>query len=155
MGCADPQVRAVLERTTGDGVDVLVEELLRLQPPIRGLFRTTSEPVVVAGTEIPPGAKVDLLFAAANRDPREWDHPDEVQLDRDAAQARRHLSFGGGPHACVGAPLARLELQIALPLLFQRLPGLRLDPDSPGVRQQHLTHRGWASLPVRWEPPAA
>lgn len=134
-------------------VEAVVEEVLRLQPPIRGLFRTTSEAVEVAGTTIPSGAKVHLLYAAANRDPEAWEDPDALRLDRDPVRARRHLTFGGGPHSCVGASLARLELQVALPLLFDRLPGLRLDPDAAPVPQRHLTHRGWESLPVVWDLP--
>ena len=67
---ADPSARAHLVTSGPDGVDAVVEEILRLQPPIRGLFRTTSEPIIIAGTEIPAGAKVRLLFASANRDPQ-------------------------------------------------------------------------------------
>jgi unspecific monooxygenase len=72
------------------------------------------------------GDEVGLLLAAANRDPRSWDAPDRFNPER---PEKVSLAFGGGLHFCVGAPLARLELQIALPRLFARLPRLRLaDP---------------------------
>lgn len=144
--------RAALCAGDASAIAAVVEEVLRLEPPIRGLFRTTSEPVSVDGVEIPAGAKVHLLYAAANRDGDEWGDPSSLRLDRDPVEARRHLTFGGGPHACIGASLARLELQVALPMLFQRLPGLRLDADAgPPLPLHHLTHRGWALLPVRWD----
>jgi len=69
------------------------------------------------------GDQVALLLAAANRDPGQWDRPEKFLPDR---PAKPNATFGAGLHFCVGAPLARLELQIALPILFQRLPNLRL-----------------------------
>jgi unspecific monooxygenase len=75
------------------------------------------------GTRIPKGAEVQILLAAANRDPAAFDTP--ARFDP-ARPVKPNLSFGAGIHFCVGAPLARLELQIALPILFDRLPGLRL-----------------------------
>jgi cytochrome P450 len=81
------------------------------------------EPTDVMGHRFERGDRVALLLAAANRDPDMWDAPGQFQPTR---PAKPHVSFGAGLHFCVGAPLARLELQIALPILFQRLPRLRL-----------------------------
>jgi unspecific monooxygenase len=75
------------------------------------------------GTVLPKGTEIALLLAAANRDPAVWDRPGVFDPLR---PARPNLAFGAGLHFCVGAPLARLELQIALPILFSRRPGLRL-----------------------------
>ncbi|GHC16013.1 unspecific monooxygenase [Gemmobacter caeni] len=100
-----------------------VEEILRLDPPLHAFTRWAYKEVEVMGTCIPKGAEVQILLAAANRDPAAFDTP--ARFDP-ARPVKPNLSFGAGIHFCVGAPLARLELQIALPILFDRLPGLRL-----------------------------
>ncbi|MFM2391584.1 MAG: hypothetical protein RLZZ437_3139 [Pseudomonadota bacterium] len=101
----------------------MVEEILRFDPALHMFTRWCYEPVQVMGHQFQRGDKVALLLAAANRDPDMWDTPDAFRPDR---AIKPHASFGAGLHFCVGAPLARLELQIALPILFQRLPGLNL-----------------------------
>jgi cytochrome P450 len=129
-----------------------VEEILRVAPPIRGLFRTMTDECVLAGRTLPGGEKVRAMIASANRDPACWDDAETFRVDRPLEQVRGHLSFGKGVHACLGAPLARAELNIALPMLFDRLPALRLDPERPGHPQANLLHRGWESLHVLWGP---
>jgi cytochrome P450 len=101
----------------------VVEEILRFDPALHMFTRWAYEPVEIAGHTFRRGDQVALLLAAANRDPAMWDQPDAFIPTR---LPRPHLSFGAGLHFCVGAPLARLELQIALPILFQRLPGLHM-----------------------------
>ncbi|MCA3444196.1 MAG: cytochrome P450 [Rhodobacter sp.] len=100
-----------------------VEELLRFDPPLHLFTRHAYAPVDVLGHGFRRGDQVGLLLAAANRDPRTWDRPGRFDPAR---PEKVNLAFGGGLHFCVGAPLARLELQIALPRLFTRLPRLRL-----------------------------
>ena len=100
-----------------------VEELLRFDPPLHLFTRHAYAPVDVLGHGFRRGDQVGLLLAAANRDPRTWDRPGRFDPAR---PEKVNLAFGGGQHFCVGAPLARLELQIALPRLFTRLPRLRL-----------------------------
>jgi cytochrome P450 len=85
--------------------------------------RWAYEDTQVMGQTLHRGEKVGLLLAAANRDPDAWDRPATFLPDR---PVKPHASFGAGLHFCVGAPLARLELQIALPILFRHHPGLRL-----------------------------
>src|SRR5208282_488855 len=104
-------------------VAATVEELLRLDAPLHLFTRYALENVEFAGVSLRKGEKIGLLLGAANRDPERFPHPD--RFDR-ARAANAHVSFGAGIHFCVGAPLARLELAVALPILFARLPDLRL-----------------------------
>ena len=97
-----------------------IEELLRYDAPVQNLSRVLTEAVNVQRLTIPAGATVVLVLGAANRDPREWDAPNELRLRR---PPRRNLAFGAGIHHCIGAPLARLEGRIGLRLLFARMPG--------------------------------
>jgi len=122
-------VRALLEYGTGpealapDRIEATVEEVLRFDPPLHIFTRHAYAPVVVMGHEFAPGDEVGCLLGAANRDPGMWEAPHRFDPTR---PLKPNLAFGAGLHFCVGAPLARLELQTALPVLFTRLPGLRL-----------------------------
>ena len=135
-------------------VEVAIEESLRHDPPVLGLFRATTCPVALDEGHLDAGhletdRKVMLLWASANRDPEVWDDPDEFRLDRDLAALRaRHLSFGFGIHACPGAPLSRLEARLALTALVRRAPGLQLA--GPTTRIEPFFLWGRRSLPVRW-----
>jgi len=129
-----------------------VEEALRMESPVQGLFRSTTRDVELGGVRLPAGAHLQLLYAAGNRDAEEFPNPDRFDLER--ANASSHLAFGGGAHFCLGASLARLEGRIALQTLTARLPGLRLDAERERARVPHFFLRGFAHLWVRWEPPA-
>ncbi|MGB6453269.1 MAG: cytochrome P450 [Streptosporangiaceae bacterium] len=122
-----------------------VEELLRYDSPVQASRRITLEPVTIRGTVIPAGAFVMASLGSANRDELFWG-PDaaEVRLSRD--NARHHVSFGAGPHHCLGASLARLEASIALARLTTRFPDLALDGDVAWNGRINL--RGPAHLPV-------
>ncbi|MCX4095694.1 cytochrome P450 [Nocardia sp. alder85J] len=137
----------------GKLVQTAIEESLRLDPPVLGLFRTNTEDVTVDGCPIPANSKVMLLFGSGNRDSRQWEHPDEFRLDRTQKELRRHLAFGAGVHFCLGAQLARSEGYRALEILRTRLPHLRLDGPGERVPQWHLWGR--RRLPVRWDDPQA
>ncbi|MCX4824723.1 cytochrome P450 [Streptomyces sp. NBC_01142] len=111
----------------------LVEELLRFEPPVQLLpQRTTLDDIDIAGTTIPKGAAVWLLLASGNRDPQRFLDPDRFDPDR---RDNQHLGFGSGIHSCFGAPLARLEAQLALTELARRLDNPRLVEDPPPYRQ--------------------
>ncbi|GAA3190891.1 MULTISPECIES: cytochrome P450 [Streptomyces] len=122
-----------------------VEELLRFDPPVQLLpQRTTLADIDIAGTTIPKGASLWLLLASGNRDPRRFPDPDRFLPERPDNQ---HLSFGSGIHTCFGAPLARLETQIALTELTRRLTGPHLAEDPPPYRRNAVL-RGPRHLPV-------
>lgn len=129
---------------TQDRIDDTVEEILRHDPPLHLFTRWVYEEVDVMGQTFRRGDQVGLLLAAANRDPAQWDRPERFMPDR---PTRPNLSFGAGLHFCVGAPLARLELRSALPILFQRLPRLVLE-GSPRYADVYHFH-GLAALNVR------
>jgi cytochrome P450 len=122
-----------------------VEELLRYDSPVQASRRITLAPVTIRGTVIPAGAFVMASLGSANRDELFWGaDAAEVKLSRD--DARQHVSFGAGPHHCLGASLARLEASIALARLTARFPGLALDGDVTWNGRINL--RGPARLPV-------
>lgn len=123
-----------------------VEETLRYDPPVHTSRRVTLEPYHVGGHDIPAGSFILANLAGANRDEAFWG-PDAEELRIDRENARRHLSFGGGMHHCLGATLGRLEGRVALGELVRRFPGLALDGkvEWNGL----LSLRGAARLPVR------
>jgi unspecific monooxygenase len=117
------QTKTPLTALSPENVESTVEEILRFDPALHMFTRWAYEEVEVMGHTFHRGDQVALLLAAANRDPRVWESPDRFLPTR---PVKPHASFGAGLHFCVGAPLARLELQIALPILFRHHPGLTL-----------------------------
>jgi cytochrome P450 len=152
--CTHPEERRKLEDNPSL-LETAVEEILRYQAPVEGLFRTTTEPVEVAGCPIPAGAKVRVMYASANRDEAHFVDAGAFRVDRDPTELRRHLAFGFGPHACLGAALARAEMHCALGALLERLPGLELDTERAATRNPMLIVNGFRTLPVRWDPARA
>ena len=125
----------------------VVEEGLRLEPPVTYHTRTTVRAVTISGVEIPPGSVVHVVFAAANRDAAVF--PEPAVFDPARRNISRHFGFGWGIHHCVGAPVARLESRIALEALAERLPNLRLAPTA-AERERHPMLRGLEHLLVEW-----
>lgn len=126
-----------------------IEEALRFDSPVHGLFRTNDADAEIAGCPVPARTKVQLSYASANRDPARWSDPESFRLDRDPDEARRHLAFGWGVHHCIGAPLARLETTIAFERLLARTTRIELD-GQPERNPSFLLH-GLTSLPIRWD----
>jgi len=122
-----------------------VEELLRYDSPVQASRRITLEPVVVGGVDIPAGAFVMASLGSANRD-EDFFGPDAAEVRIGRENARQHVSFGAGPHHCLGASLARLEASIALTRLTGRFPALALDGEVTWNGRINL--RGPAHLPV-------
>jgi cytochrome P450 len=127
-----------------------VEEALRMETPVQGLFRTTTREVELGGATIPAGAQLQLHYAAGNRDTKEFPQPETFQMTR--PNSAGHLAFGGGEHFCLGAALARLEGKIALEVLGSRLPDLRLAPEQPLNHVSHFFLRGFEHVWVEWTP---
>jgi cytochrome P450 len=126
-----PEQLALLRREP-ERVPQAVEEMLRFDGPVQATVRVAKEPVELAGVAIGPGALVICGIGAANRDPAVFEDPDRFDVTRRQAH---HLAFGFGTHFCLGAPLARLEGEVAFRALLERFPRLEL-----------------ASEPVRWRP---
>jgi cytochrome P450 len=129
---------AILERLRSDPdlIPATVEELLRYEPPIQFFAsRTTLNEITLAGTTIPKGVVVTWALAAGNRDPARFADPDRFDPER---RDNQHLGFGSGIHICFGAPLARMEAQIALRELVRRLEQPRLVVDPPPYRPSPL-----------------
>ena len=107
-----------------------VEECLRFESPVKGDFRLSRTPVTVGGVDIAAGTCVMVLNGAAGRDPRRFDEPNEFRMDR--ANAKEHLAFGRGPHACPGGPLARAETRISIAKLLERMGDIRISESAHG-----------------------
>lgn len=114
-------------RAEPDLIANAVEEVLRFDGPIKILVRWVTEDLTVCGRRIRPGERVFLALQSANRDECVFDDPDRFDIRRPTQPS--HVGFGRGPHACLGAQLARFEARIALPRIVDRLPGLRIDGD--------------------------
>ena len=121
-----------------------VEEFLRFDSPVQATDRKVVEEVTIGGHLIPKGGSITVLLGAANRDPRLFDRPNELLVDRESP---RSLSFGHGIHHCIGAALARMETRVALTALLERYPDYGVDRD--GVRwKRSITLRGPSVLPI-------
>ncbi|MGQ4599635.1 cytochrome P450 [Nocardia sp. R6R-6] len=118
----DPELQDRLRQNPAEIPD-FVEEVLRLEPPVQGIWRVATTDVEIGGVPIPADSLIYLVTGAANRDPEAYPEPDALQLDRGRA---RHLSFGRGEHACLGMNLAKLEAKVALGTLLARCPNIAL-----------------------------
>jgi cytochrome P450 len=142
----DPgQWRLLCERP--DLIPNAVEEMARFDTPTHIFLRLTTKDTTVAGQRLPAGAEVALWLAAANRDEDAFERAEEFDVTR---RPRPHVVFGLGAHFCLGAALARKQIEAALRVLTGRLPGLRLVPDQEITFRPTLDHRGPMSLHVTW-----
>jgi cytochrome P450 len=146
MLATDPELQRRL-RDDPTLIPPFIEEALRLESPFRYHLRHVPRTTELCGVTIPAGSTMLLFWGAANRDPAEYDWPQEVVLDRPTP--RHHLAFGRGIHLCVGAPLARLEAQVILGRFLERTTDFMLDPAHPPARLQSLMVRRFNSLPLR------
>jgi hypothetical protein len=120
------------------------EEVLRFEAPVQTFFRTTTSPVEVGGVHLGEGEKVLLFLAAANRDPRRWERPDQFDAKR---RATGHMTFGTGIHGCVGQAVARLEAEAVLGALAKRVASFEMTAEP--TRRLNNTLRGLDTLPLR------
>jgi len=121
----EPEIYAAL-LAHPEKIETFVEEALRVESPTQGLYRIVTADTQVGGVSIPKGATVHIRYGAANRDPRRFGCPHQVDLSRE--NAKQHMAFSQGPHTCPGAGLSRLEQTISHTLMLERLSNLRLAP---------------------------
>lgn len=142
----DPALFAAL-RSDPSRCPMVVEEALRTASPIHSMYRTATEDVELGGVHIRKGERLQLAYISANHD--ETRFPDPLRFD--PSRTTSHLAFGQGIHFCIGAPLARLEGRIALEVLTQRLPGLRLPPDQKLEYFPGATARRLEAVELAWD----
>lgn len=123
------------------------EEAIRLESPVQTFFRTTTREVDISGFRLAEGEKVLMFLAAANRDPRRWENPDDYDITR---RTSGHVGFGGGIHMCVGQLLARLEGEVMLTALARKVSAIAIT--GPEKRLYNNTLRGLTSLPITLTP---
>jgi cytochrome P450 len=111
-------------------IPAFVEETLRLETPLHSQFRLARKSTTLAGVDIPAGTTLMMMNGAANHDPRQFDDPDELRLDR--VNGRHHIGFGFGIHTCAGAPLARAEARISLERILHRMHDIAISETEHG-----------------------
>ncbi len=132
--CEYPEIQVEL-RAHPERIPNFIEEALRVESPVKADFRLARRATSVGGVEIAPGTPVMLLNGAANRDPRRFECPAEFRVDR--PNAREHIAFGRGVHACPGGPLAHAEARISLECILQRMHDIRLSEEHHGPDGAH------------------
>lgn len=142
--------RELWERLRADPslAELAIEESLRIDPPVIGLFRSARHQTELSGCPIPKDAKVMYNIASANRNPEIWDDPDEFRLDRPIGQVRKHVAFAGGIHSCIGAPLVRMEAKVVLEKLLTRMPNLTIAGTSEAAAGFNV--HGKSRMPLSW-----
>ena len=143
-------------RANPELVPQFIEEVLRLDGSTKSFFRLAKRPTKVGDIDVTPGTHVMIALSAMNRDPRVFDNPDEFQLHR--KNVRKHVSFGGGIHGCIGAPLARAEARLTVEKLLARTSNIRVDEDVHGPEgarrfdyQPNYTQRALSSLSITFD----
>ena len=128
----------------------MVEETLRAETPVRALFRTTTKPVTLGGVDLPEGQLMMLIYAAANRDENQFENAADFEVERE--NAREQMAFSAGPHYCIGAALARMEIRVAFEEVLKRMKNFRLDPEYPAPKHQtSYILRGLEELHIQFD----
>jgi cytochrome P450 len=145
--CADPELAAVPRRCP-EMLPETLEELLRVDAPVVAIGRTATRDVQLRGRTIGKGEKLIVLWAAANHDDDEFPCPEVIDTDR---AAKRHLTFGAGPHRCVGSNVARLLLRVGFTELLRRLDDIQLEADPETVPFHPAFTRAPEVVPIRFK----
>lgn len=147
--CRNPELQQAL-REDVSLTRTFVEETLRLEAPVQGLPRLVTRDTELGGYPLKAGEMIMLRYGAANRDERQFENPDQVDLHRQ--KAGMQLAFGSGVHHCIGAPLARQELNLGFPALLERLDNIRLSDDHPPPQAEpSFILRNLPALHIRFE----
>jgi cytochrome P450 len=135
----------------------LIEEVLRLEGSSKNTFRLARRKTKIGDVEVPAGKRVVLAMAAANRDPRRWESPDELKLGR--PRIKEHVAFGRGAHVCAGAPLGRAEARVMLECLLKKTSSITLDESKHGPKgarrldyEPSFVVRGLTNMHVKLAP---
>ena len=148
---ATHQDQQALLRSRPELLANFIEEALRFDSPVQGLWRTSTCPAQVAGVDIPGGSSVMVRYGAANRDPGVFTSPDRFDITRE--NANQHIAFGLGAHFCLGAALARQEMTTAFEILLDRTEHIELDGDLPQpLHDPSFFLRPMKALPIRFTP---
>ena len=139
----DGQAAETLRTRPREVTTTAVEEFFRFDAPLQLFERTATTPTEINGVTMPTGAKIAALLGSANRDSLVFENPEKINLERNP---NNHISFGGGIHFCLGAPLARLELSTSLPALFERFPTIKMT-EKPELRETFVL-RGYSEIKV-------
>lgn len=147
------QDTALLARIRADLslVPKVVEESLRRLTPARGIVRRAKEDVELHGQTIPAGSNLFLLVQSANTDPRQFSCPERFDIDREPGEMRHSVHFGAGAHLCIGAPLARLDMKVAIETVVTRLPNLRVVPNQEIRVQPGMIFHRPERLEFEWD----
>jgi cytochrome P450 len=146
---SDPQTLAAVQGdATGQALSNFIEEVMRYLGSVQYRYRIANQAIDIAGVAIKANEVLFTINAAANRDPVRFQQPERIDLQR--ARPRDHIAFNTGPRMCVGAGLARAEIRIALDMLFQELPHLRLDSSQPAASFTGFFTRSYRPLHVIW-----
>ncbi len=129
-------------------LDQAIEEVLRYDAPVHGLFRTNNVPIKLGELDVPQDSKICLMWGAANRDPAVFADPDRFDITRDMQTLRKSMTFGQGLHKCLGAPLARLECKVAVQEFTRRVKSF--EPAGEPVPYPYATLNGLDALPVKF-----
>jgi cytochrome P450 len=132
-------------------IPAAVEEVLRYDAPVPAMSRTTTQEVEILGVKLPPGTRIFLIYASANRDESKFSAAEHLNIERFQQTTPNHLAFGHGVHRCIGSNLALREARIALEILSQRLPNLRLHPHQEFAYIPTIIFRGLTNLFVQWD----
>jgi cytochrome P450 len=146
-----PELQVQLRQYPGL-IPKMVEEVLRLEPPVISLFRVCTREVNVHGQQLNQGDAVLMHFGGANRDPDAFGAPGELEMRR---TSNRHLTFGGGPHRCIGSHLARLNLRVIFEEILSRLLDIRITSGDAPRRTPASMERGLEYLPISFTPARA
>ena len=147
--CEHPHIQRTVRADPDKHMRRFVEEVLRIESPVQGIYRRTTRDVTLRGVDIPRGAMVVARFGAANRDPRKFPDPERFDIERQ--KAAPHFAFGQGIHSCIGAALARRELHWAFTALLGRTDNIRLRPGETPDYEPSVIFRALKSVHVEFD----